>query len=104
LTSLEHQFYLCHLQCVKVLLGGSAAIRELKLALAEATVPIAVVSDNGSCFRGETYQSAFAGDDPLPRHVGTRLRSPQRNGVIERFFGTLKTGTSTAHRSTTAAP
>jgi hypothetical protein len=25
--------------------------------------PIAVVSDNGSCFRGETYQSAFAGDD-----------------------------------------
>jgi hypothetical protein len=27
--------------------------------------PIAVVSDNGSCFRGETYQSAFAGDEPL---------------------------------------
>jgi putative transposase len=29
--------------------------------------PIAVVSDNGSCFRGETYQSAFAGDEPLLR-------------------------------------
>jgi len=52
--------------------------------------PIAVVSDNGSCFRGETYQSAFAGDDPLLRHVRTRVRSPQTNGVIERFFGTLK--------------
>ena len=48
--------------------------------------PIAVVSDNGSCFRGKTYQSAFAGDEPLLRHV----RTPQTNGVIERFFGTLK--------------
>jgi putative transposase len=52
--------------------------------------PIAVVSDNGPCFRGETYQAAFAGDDPLLRHVRTRVKSPQTNGVIERFFGTLK--------------
>ena len=46
--------------------------------------------DNGSCFRGEIYQAAFAGDDPLLRHVRTRVRSPQTNGVIERLFGTLK--------------
>ena len=52
--------------------------------------PIAVVSDNGSCFRGETYRAAFVGDDPLLRHVRTRVRSPQTNGVVERFFGTLK--------------
>ena len=26
----------------------------------------------------------------LLRHVRTRVRSPQTNGVIERFFGTLK--------------
>ena len=52
--------------------------------------PIAVVSDNGSCFRGETYQTAFTGDYPLLRHVRTCVRSPQTNGVIERFFGTLK--------------
>jgi hypothetical protein len=25
-------------------------------------LPIALVSDNGSCFRGETYQAAFTGD------------------------------------------
>jgi transposase InsO family protein len=56
----------------------------------DVPAPIAVVSDNGSCFRGETYQSAFAGDKPLLRHVRTRVRSPQTNGVIERFFGTLK--------------
>jgi putative transposase len=65
------------------------------------TAPIAVVSDNGSCFRGETYQSA-AGDEPL-RHVRTRVRSPQTNSVIERFFGTLKYEHLYRARSTTAA-
>ena len=44
--------------------------------------PIAVVSDNGSCFRGETYQSAFAGDEPLLRHVRTRVRSPQTKVLV----------------------
>jgi putative transposase len=52
--------------------------------------PIAVVSDKGPCFRSETFATAFAGDDPLLRHVRTRVRSPQTNGVIERFFGALK--------------
>jgi hypothetical protein len=40
--------------------------------------PIAVVSDNGPCFRGETYAAAFAGEDPLLRHVRTRVKSPQQ--------------------------
>jgi putative transposase len=52
--------------------------------------PIAVVSDNGPCFRGTVLAEAFTGDDPLLRHVRTRVKSPQTNGVIERFFGTLK--------------
>ena len=30
------------------------------------------------------------GEDPLLRHVRTRVRSPQTNGVVERFFGSLK--------------
>ena len=38
----------------------------------------------------QTNQSAFAGDEPLLRHVRTRVGSPQTNGVIERFFGALK--------------
>jgi transposase InsO family protein len=49
-----------------------------------------VVSDNGPCFRGEVFKTAFTGPDPLLRHVRTCVRSPQTNGVIERFFGTLK--------------
>jgi putative transposase len=52
--------------------------------------PIAVVSDNGPCFRGAVFAEAFTGQDPLLRHVRTRVKSPQTNGVIERFFGTLK--------------
>jgi len=39
---------------------------------------------------GATVARAFTGHDPLLRHVRTRVRSPQTNGVIERFFGTLK--------------
>jgi putative transposase len=58
--------------------------------IGQAPAPIAVVSDNGPCFRGQTFQTAFNGDDPLLRHVRTRIKSPQTNGVIERFFGTLK--------------
>jgi putative transposase len=42
------------------------------------------------CFRGTVFADAFTGDDPLLRHVRTRVRSPQTNGVVERFFGTLK--------------
>ncbi|MET8680800.1 integrase core domain-containing protein [Streptomyces sp. NPDC004647] len=37
-----------------------------------------------------TFADAFAGDDPLFRHARTRVRSPQTDGVVERFFGTLK--------------
>ncbi len=47
---------------------------------------IEVVSDNGPCFRGETTKAAFAGHDPLLRHVRTRVRSRK----IKRLFGTLK--------------
>ena len=54
--------------------------------IGETPAPIAVVTDNGPCFRGVTFAAAFAGDDPLFRHVRTRVRSSQTNGVVERFF------------------
>lgn len=52
--------------------------------------PIAIVSDNGPCYRGKDFQTLFAGHDPLLRHIRTRIKAPQTNGVIERFFETLK--------------
>lgn len=42
-----------------------------------APAPIAVVSDGGPCFRGEVFKTAFAGPDPLPRHVRTRCDHPR---------------------------
>ncbi|MBF6341246.1 hypothetical protein IU450_36005 [Nocardia abscessus] len=56
--------------------------------LGMSPTPIAMVSDNGPCFRGEVFRTAFAGPDPLPRLLRARARSPQTNGVIARFFGT----------------
>jgi putative transposase len=58
--------------------------------IGEAPAPIAVVTDNGPCVGGVSLAAAFAGDDPLCRHVRTRVPSPPTNGVLERFLGTLK--------------
>jgi putative transposase len=57
--------------------------------IGQAPALIAVVTDNGPCFRRTVFADAFTGDDPLLRHVRTRVRSPKTNGVVERFFGTL---------------
>jgi hypothetical protein len=37
--------------------------------IGEAPAPIAVVTDNGPCFRGVTFADAFAGDDPRRTHT-----------------------------------
>src|SRR6476620_1261909 len=58
--------------------------------IGQAPAPIAVVSDNGPCYRGATFKTLFVDDDPLLRHVRTRIKSPQTNGVVERFFESLK--------------
>lgn len=65
-------------------------IDDQEFVIGEAPAPIAVVTDNGPCFRGERFADAFTGNNPLLHHVRTRVRSPQTNGVVERFFGTLK--------------
>lgn len=58
--------------------------------LGTTPVPIALVTDNGPAFRADQFATLFRGEDPLLKHVRTRVRSPQTNGVIERFFGTAK--------------
>lgn len=51
--------------------------------------PIAVVTDNGPAMRSVAVARWFAAR-PHFVHVRTRHKSPQTNGVIERFFGSLK--------------
>ena len=57
--------------------------------LGMAPAPIAVVSDNGACFRGEVFKIAFDGPEPPLRHVRTTGAINPTNGVIEWWFGTL---------------
>jgi putative transposase len=70
--------------------GLMDVVDDTDTVIGQAPAPIALVSDNGPCFRSGTFAELFTGDDPLLRHMRTRVRSPQTNGVIERFFGTLK--------------
>lgn len=51
--------------------------------------PVVVVSDNGPAYKSDLF-ARFIAARPWLAHVRTRYRSPQTNGVIERFFGSLK--------------
>ena len=52
-------------------------------------VPVFLVSDNGPCFKAGAF-ARFIDSRPELRHIRTRRRSPQTNGVIERYHGTIK--------------
>jgi putative transposase len=51
--------------------------------------PIAVVTDNGPCFKAARF-AAFVENRPELIHIRTRSKTPQQNGVRERAFGSLK--------------
>jgi putative transposase len=51
--------------------------------------PIAVVTDNGPCFKSARF-AAYIQRRPELIHIRTRRKSPNQNGVRERAFGSLK--------------
>jgi putative transposase len=51
--------------------------------------PVFLVTDNGPCFKSTRFQH-YIGSRPELRHIRTRRRSPQTNGVIERYHGAIK--------------
>ena len=51
--------------------------------------PIAVVTDNGPCFKSVRF-AAYIEKRPELIHIRTRRKTPQQNGVRERAFGSLK--------------
>lgn len=51
--------------------------------------PLTIVSDNGPAYKSDAF-ARFIGRHPYLRHVRTRYRSPQTNGVIERFYESIK--------------
>ncbi len=52
-------------------------------------VPVIVVTDNGSAYRAAGF-ARYIASRPELRHVRTRIKSPETNGVVERFFGAIK--------------
>lgn len=54
-----------------------------------ALTPVIVVSDNGPCYRAAGF-ARYIASRPEFKHVRTRHRSPETNGVIERFFQSIK--------------
>ena len=50
---------------------------------------LVIVSDNGPAYKSDLF-ARFIASKPYLAHVRTRYRSPQTNGVVERFFGSLK--------------
>ena len=51
--------------------------------------PVVIVSDNGPAYKSTAFARLIASRPELD-HVRTRYRSPQTNGVVERFNETLK--------------
>jgi transposase InsO family protein len=52
-------------------------------------VPVIVVTDTGSAYRAAGF-ARYIASRPELRHVRTRVKSPETNGVVERFFGAIK--------------
>lgn len=52
-------------------------------------IQVIVVTDNGPCFKSRIFER-FIDSRPELTHVRTRRKSPQTNGVIERFHGAVK--------------
>ncbi len=50
---------------------------------------LVIVSDNGPGYKSDAF-ARFIGATPYLAHVRTKFRSPQTNGVIERFFQSIK--------------
>lgn len=51
--------------------------------------PLVIVSDNGPAYKSDRFQN-FIGSRPELAHVRTKHHSPETNGVIERFYESLK--------------
>ena len=68
---------------------GCPLIEDLTDPQTGEVTPIFVVSDNGPCFKSATFYR-FIASRPELTHVRTRRKSPQTNGVIERYHGAIK--------------
>ncbi|WNG95732.1 hypothetical protein C6A82_007510 [Mycobacterium sp. ITM-2016-00318] len=70
--------------------------------IGRAPAPIAIVSDNGPCYRGKDFHTLFTGHDPLLRHIRTRIKSPKPTASSSGSSRHSNTSTCSAATSATA--
>jgi len=68
---------------------GRPLLEDLTDRATGEVTPIYLVTDNGPCFRAAAF-ARFIASRPELTHIRTRRRSPQTNGVIERYHGAIK--------------
>lgn len=68
---------------------GRPLIDDLTCSQTGEVTPVFLVTDNGPCFKAAAF-ARFIDARPELTHVRTRRRSPQTNGVIERYHGAIK--------------
>jgi len=68
---------------------GHSLLEDCTDAQTGELTPVIVVSDNGSCYRAAGFERHIA-QRPELAHVRTRHKAPETNGVIERFFQSVK--------------
>ena len=69
--------------------AGRAVDRRSRRPRHRRAPPIRVVTDNGPCYKAAAF-ARYIRSRPEFEHVRTRHRSPETNGVIERFYGSIK--------------
>lgn len=68
---------------------GRPLLEDLTDPTTGQVTPIYLVSDNGPCFKSGAF-ARFIASRPELTHIRTRKKSPQTNGVTERYHGAIK--------------
>lgn len=68
---------------------GHALLDDVTCTSTGEVTPVIVVSDNGPCYKSHAFTRYIASRAEFT-HVRTRRRSPQTNGVIERYHGAIQ--------------
>ena len=68
---------------------GRPLIDDLTDTTTGEITPVFLVTDNGPCFKSGGF-ARYIDSRPELTHIRTRRRSPQTNGVIERYHGAIK--------------
>ena len=68
---------------------GHSLLSDVTCSQTGEITPVILVSDNGPCYKSHAF-GRYIDSRPELTHVRTRRRSPQTNGVIERYHGAIQ--------------